>query len=69
MEYVTFIHTIEPATGRTMMRPACEMYRTIEQTRRNVERREYQSGIATWITYVRVHYSRLQQIGELDEIF
>jgi hypothetical protein len=46
---ITLICTREPATGRTMVRPACELYRTLEQATRQVLRREYESGIMTYL--------------------
>lgn len=48
MNILTLIVTIEPATGKTMVRPACELYRSLEQATAQVLRREYKSGIATW---------------------
>jgi 2-iminoacetate synthase ThiH len=32
-----------------MVRPACELYRTLEQATRQVLRREYESGIMTYL--------------------
>jgi hypothetical protein len=46
---LTMICTLEPATGKYMIRPACELYRTLEQTINNVLRREYEKGIPTWL--------------------
>lgn len=63
---VTFICTIEPCSGKAMMIPACELYRSILMARRNVERREYASGIATWIKTMRVHPDNLHRIGSIS---
>lgn len=52
--HLTFIIT-QDGDGKAMMRPACELYRTLEQATRNVLRREYERGIATWLRSATVH--------------
>lgn len=66
---VLVIFTIEPCSGKTMSRPACELYRTYEQAMRNVLRREYEAGIATWVKRYNIPFTRLPDISPVDELF
>lgn len=47
MRQITVIFTA--TRDGVMSRPACEMYRNVEQAQRNVLRREYESGIMTFM--------------------
>jgi hypothetical protein len=60
--YILLMVTLEPATQRVMCAPACEMYRTPEQTQARVLEREYTKGIPTWTKIQRVHPSRVDTI-------
>ena len=66
---LTIIHTLEPITNKYVARPACELYRTLEQTANNVFRREYEKGIPTWIATHRVHDSWMQSIDAVGRFF
>lgn len=69
MNILTLIVTIEPATGKTMVRPACELYRSLEQATAQVLRREYKSGIATWIKAMPMPLAAQSLIEPLDVWF
>jgi hypothetical protein len=71
MTKITFLVTREPATGRIMCCPACEQYHTPEQTLRNVLRREYQSGIMTYLDTREASYAALGRLrmSPLGDIF
>lgn len=47
MRQITVIFTV--TRDGMMSRPACELYRNVEQAQRNVLRREYESGIVTFL--------------------
>lgn len=66
---LTIITTIEPCSGKSMTRPACEIYHTSMHCLNNVLRREYINGIATWANVRNVHETHLPSIQPVGDYF
>jgi len=53
-----------------MTRPACELYRTMEQAQRNVLRREYERGIMTFLRTTKMRaYHVFSTVNPVGDVF
>ena len=65
---VTFVHTID-TDGVIMVCPACEQWRHPDFATEAVMRREYEKGIATWLTHATVGEFFLSAINPIYSVY